>query len=99
MKTKQLHHLFNEEKHDTYLYTGMKAYIILILAAVWIFVIKYLKEYDKAAFGLIFLIGGFLFHLFWETKGQYVYPYIFMQIPTAAYAVTRFYEKISAKAK
>lgn len=99
VKTKQLHHLFNEEKHDTYLYTGMKAYIILLLAAVWIFVIKYLKEYDKAAFGLIFLIGGFLFHLFWETKGQYVYPYIFMQIPTAAYAVTRFYEKISAKAK
>ena len=65
VKTKQLHHLFNEEKHDTYLYTGMKAYIILLLAAVWIVVIKY----------------------------------IFMQIPTAAYAVTRFYEKISAKAK
>lgn len=60
---------------------------------------RYLKEYDKAALGLIFLIGGFLFHLFWETKGQYVYPYIFMQIPAAAYAVTRFYERISAKSK
>lgn len=77
----------------------MKAYIIFLLAAVWIFGMRYLKEYDKAALGLIFLIGGFLFHLFWETKGQYVYPYIFMQIPAAAYAVTRFYERISAKSK
>ena len=99
VKTKQLHRLFNDEKYDTFLYIGMKAYIIFLLAAVWIFGMRYLKEYDKAALGLIFLIGGFLFHLFWETKGQYVYPYIFMQIPAAAYAVTRFYERISAKSK
>lgn len=97
VKTKQLHRLFNEEKRNTSLYVGMKAYIILLMAAIWLFVIRYLKEYDKAALGLIFLIGGFLFHLFWETKGQYVYPYIFMQIPAAAYAFTRVFDRISDK--
>lgn len=59
VKTKQLHRLFNDEKYDTFLYIGMKAYIIFLLAAVWIFGMRYLKEYDKAALGLIFLIGGF----------------------------------------
>lgn len=33
---------------------------------------------------LIFLIGGALFHLVWETKSQYVYVYILFLIPFAA---------------
>ena len=98
-KTKLLLWLFNEEKYDTFIYYGMKAYIILLLGGVWIFLIRYLKKYDKITLGLIFLIGGFLFHLFWETKSQYVYPYIFMQIPAAAYVITRFCEKILEKGK
>lgn len=35
-------------------------------------------------FCLLFFIGGFLFHLFWETKSQYVYPYVALLVPTAA---------------
>lgn len=96
VRTKQLHRLFNEEKYDTGLYLLMKAYIILLLVSAWIFVWKYLKEYDGAKLGMIFLIGGFLFHLFWETKGQYVYPYIFMQIPASAYVITKIFEKKTA---
>lgn len=38
----------------------------------------------EALFPYIFFLGGFLFHLFWETKSQYVYPYVFLLIPTAA---------------
>lgn len=34
--------------------------------------------------GAIFLIGGFLFHLIWETKSQYVYMYILLLTPYAA---------------
>lgn len=35
-------------------------------------------------FSLLFFIGGFIFHLFWETKSQYVYPYMVFLIPVAA---------------
>lgn len=96
VKTKPLYHLFNDQKRNTGLYVGMKACIILIFATTWIFLIKYYKKYETISLGLIFLIGGFLFHLFWETKGQYVYPYVFMQIPASAYVITRLFEKTTA---
>ncbi len=35
-------------------------------------------------FGLIYFMGGFLFHFVWETKSQYVYPYVMVLIPLAA---------------
>ena len=33
---------------------------------------------------IIYLIGGILFHILWETKSQYVYTYIFFLIPLSA---------------
>lgn len=43
------------------------------------------KEIDYySLFAVVFLIGGFLFHLLWETKSQYVYPYFFILIPIVA---------------
>ena len=33
----------------------------------------------------LFTIGGFLFHIFWEGKSQYIHPYVFILIPLAAY--------------
>lgn len=44
------------------------------------------KEYDRYLLPYIFFIGGFLFHIFWETKSQYVYPYVFAMIPCMASA-------------
>ena len=35
-------------------------------------------------FPIIYLCGGFLFHLIWETKSQYVWTYVYMLIPLAA---------------
>lgn len=32
---------------------------------------------------LIYFLGGFLFHTFWEGKSQYTYPYVFCLIPCA----------------
>lgn len=91
VSSKGLERLFNEEKYDTWIYISMKAYVILLLVTTWIFAVRYLKRYDMAVFGMIFLIGGFLFHLFWETKGQYVYPYIFLQIPASAYVLAKLF--------
>lgn len=35
-------------------------------------------------FGILFFMGGFLFHFIWETSSQYVYPYVVFLIPVAA---------------
>lgn len=32
----------------------------------------------------LFLIGGFLFHIFWEGKSQYIYQYLLVLVPFAS---------------
>lgn len=47
---------------------------------------------ETGFFGLtvcMYLAGGFLFHIIWETKSQYVYPYVYMLIPFAAGALAQ----------
>lgn len=53
-----------------------------------------LALYPLELFCLLFLIGGFLFHLFWETKSQYVYPYVVLMVPIAAKGINVFFEGI-----
>ena len=40
-----------------------------------------------------YLTGGFLFHLIWETKSQYVYPYVFALLPFAACGFCRLLDR------
>lgn len=37
----------------------------------------------------IAIFGGFLFHIFWETKSLYIYPYMMLSIPLTALAFTQ----------
>lgn len=50
-------------------------------------------------FGILFLTGGFLFHLFWETSSKYVYPYVVMIIPVAVCGMNIAFELIEGKVK
>lgn len=43
-----------------------------------------------ATFSLIFFAGGFVFHLFWETKSQYMLPYVVLLIPVALSGLIEF---------
>ena len=63
----------------------------------FIFVIMGFKERNTGELltGIIFLIGGFIFHLFWETKSQYVYPYVFILIPYSSYTIVRILDKLN----
>ncbi len=49
---------------------------------------RYSSRHDEALifvlFPLLFLLGGFLFHLGWETKSLYVFCYVYMLLPLAA---------------
>lgn len=66
-----------------------EVFLIFTYILVTIFLIYRLKykEYDICLFGIIFFLGGVIFHVLWETKSQYVYPYVFILIP---YAVNAF---------
>lgn len=59
---------------QTVLYLGVLLYLIFG---------ERKRRLEEMIFLVIFL-GGFIFHLFWETKSQYVFIYVFMIIPYAA---------------
>lgn len=81
------------------LYTGGTSYQILFLyfrlvsLAVWLLSSVYLLLFGRKHTGweLFFtcLIGGFLFHFFWEAKSQYIYPYVIILIPFCAFTLVR----------
>lgn len=91
-----------EKKQDTYtavlqsIYQGgtgekvlglfCKCIILPILCFSMLFLLSFHKENRDWQLCYLYLIGGVLFHLFWETKSQYVYPYVFCLIPFAAFA-------------
>lgn len=85
------------------IYTAGVAYVILKLfmhaVALFLFLLTaaypflrrktVLKMSEPAAlFPLLYLIGGFLFHLVSETKSEYVYMYVFLLIPLASMSLT-----------
>lgn len=46
---------------------------------------------------LMYLVGGFLFHLVWETKSQYVYPYVYLLIPFAMGSIAELAKAADAR--
>ena len=49
---------------------------------------------SRELFSCLFFIGVFLFHLFWETKSQYVWPSVILLIPLSAKGVVLIAEKL-----
>lgn len=45
--------------------------------------------------GCVIVIGGFLFHTFWEVKAIYLYQYYMYLLPYAAYGLSSLLQKIS----
>lgn len=63
----------------------------LILAGAALFLLTCTGSSDSSELLYIAaLIGGFLFHTFWEAKCQYTLPYFFLLIPLAIVGTSRF---------
>lgn len=84
------------------LYSGGDAYQwlcrILHALLLWIYILsvaalctrtlqRYIRQQMFLLFPGIYLIGGFLFHLIWETKSQYAEPYVWMLLPLAGWGL------------
>ena len=72
-----------EDRIETYM-----SFLTLVLwgSALW-FLLRHGLTHDGWEIPFLFFIGGFLFHLLWEGKSQYMYPYLFLLIPCCMYAL------------
>lgn len=77
-------------------YFNIYQIIIFIFAGIGLF--KNSKSLDlKIAIIPIIFIGGFLFHILWETKAIYVIQYYFILLPYSAFGINYVIEKIILK--
>ena len=69
---------------------AFEAYTKCISLLIWAGALIYLlvcRKHIGWEIPFAYFVGGFLFHLFWEGKSQYVYPYVFCLIPFAAFGL------------
>ena len=80
------------------MYFDMYQVVIFIFASIGIYL--NIKDNDlKKVLIPIIVIGGFLFHILWETKAIYVIQYYFILLPYAAYGLVFSIDKIILKYK
>lgn len=89
MRTDFLQSLYRGEKVEHTVYRYMKGYLLILLSMSFLFLVKEWKECRRTSLLLLYNIGGFLFHIFWEGKSQYIYPYIFILLPLCAYMTAK----------
>lgn len=78
------------------IYEGLFTFMNSILVLIYVSTLYYLvmmKKNRKYFLFLIYILGGVLFHLMWETKSQYVYPYVFMLLPIVVEVIYSIYKK------
>lgn len=90
--------IYNKGSLYEVIFTFMKAFLVLIYGLVLYYLLKTKKIKEYFLF-LIYFIGGVLFHLIWETKAQYVYPYIFMLLPIVVEVIYSIYKKYTLSNK
>lgn len=76
----------------------MDVFQIIIFISAGITLILFSKKGDlkKALLPLTFL-GGFIFHIIWETKAIYVIQYFYIMLPFAAYGIYTLFKFIDKK--
>ena len=76
---------FYDGKLNTLAVEYMNLYQSLILLGAVVVLIKYRKKWKEEQLLLfLILLGGFLFHMLWEAKSQYIMPYFILLMPYAA---------------
>ena len=72
-----------------------KAIIYIILIGSLITVLANRKELNSEILLLVLIfLGGFSFHILWETKSRYIIPYLFILIPVAVNGIEIVIQKI-----
>lgn len=82
-------------------WSAVEAFCKWLTLTLWAFALAYLLVFRRGQIQwqlcYLYTIGGALFHFVWETKSQYVYPYVFCLIPFAACALTASVQRFRRK--
>lgn len=86
-------------KWNEFLWSFMNRYQFVIYALLLTFVVAGIRKPDQMStyVFLIAIMGGFLFHMLWEAKGRYTFPYMVMMVPYAAAGVAFLEQGIKMK--
>ena len=85
--------LYGEGELSDILNGYMSAFLILTYTLVFLAIVLLLfldKEFLNYLFYQLTFIGGFIFHIIWETKSQYVFLYIFLVLPILSFSLDKF---------
>ena len=74
-----------------------KGILMGIFAFAMLYCIQNLQKFWVYGMPILYLIGGVMFHLMWETKSQYVYPYVFLLLPLCAAGVKQVCDWLLSK--
>ena len=97
--------LLSEKKvfYYDFILAFMHVFITLVfLLSSYYYILCAKKVFNPDIFSLfpgIYFLGGFIFHLIWETKSQYVYTYVFLLIIPASFGFIAVYEKMKSHIK
>lgn len=77
---------------DNFFYYYMNFYQQFVYVFVFVFLIYDIKNTNTNMESMVFvltIIGGFFYHLFFEAKSQFIFPYFILMIPLAAIGFTK----------
>lgn len=84
---------FNETHHV--LMFIMKVFQVFVYSFSFVFAINIFRKKEEVLTIIpVAFVGGTLFHMIWEAKSRYVFPYFVFLIPIAAYGLIIFRNKI-----
>lgn len=92
--TRITHSIYNGGSAYWVIYHGMKALMLIVLFGTLAGLVHERRRPERYLLPCLHLLGGVLFHLAWEGKSQYVYPYILLLIPLCASTVARVARRI-----
>ncbi len=98
-KTPFLKSIYNGGFAEDILSNAMKLYMIIFWGLALMFVLKYQDKHYGWQLVYLMAIGGFIFHIIWEAKSQYVYPYFFSIVPFAAFALSKVFDNVETLKK
>lgn len=103
VKTPLLQSIYYGKKLFHLLYMMTHAGLIFLYFSLVVGIGKFIKKERRLPLEILifplYLLGGIFFHLFWETKSQYVYSYVFMMLPISAYGLSHIRELLKRKIK
>lgn len=94
--TQFLNDMYSGKFAEPYVACFMKAFMILMFTLAVLSACSRQNQKQDCNYLYLYFVGGFLLHILWEAKSQYVYPYVFVMLPCCAHEMSVLCDKLEA---